>query len=213
VNSAARASIAYADHAMYIWRFPVHMLGCVAVVAVLLPLIAGLLEVRRRIRSVAGRGVVMSLAVVALVGSGAANDWLIGELNMTRGIDRVYIDPSPGLLLLPAGVVVLLVSLGHVLLRGDGNRKRTWRLVFYLAGFSFFVVNCIDTCSPGWCSGLGFPFTYFGWSDSMFSFNGETSSPFSEIGLGLNASVFGVACYLLRSLFTRGGRSLPSSAA
>jgi hypothetical protein len=154
----------------------------------------------------------LSLAVVALFGSGAATDRLIVELNMTRDMHRVYVDPSPGLLLLPAGVVCLLVSLGHVLFRGDGNRECTWRSVFYLAGFSFFVVNCIDTCSPGWCSRLGFPFTYFGWSDSTFSFNGEISSPFSEIGLALNGLGFGVACYLARSSFTRRG-SLPSSAA
>jgi hypothetical protein len=191
------------------------MFGPVVVVAALLPLVSGLLHVRRKIGSVVGKAVAVSLVVVALIGSPFVTDRLIVELNRTRGMHRMYIDPSPGLLMLPAGVVVLLILLAHVLFRGNAldYGTRNWQLAFYSAGFSFLVANCIDTCSPGWCSRLGFPFTYFGWSDSMFSFNGEIPSPFSEIGLTLNVTVFVVACYWLRLLFIRGGRKLPSSAA
>jgi hypothetical protein len=188
----------------YVWRFPITFIACIIVVSVLLPVIGTLLRMRSRSGNGAKRAVCLALAVFALICSPAATGWIIHELARACAIRIAFVDPSPALLLLPGAVVLLLLTLGHTLISAPENDRvaRQWRFYLYAAGVTFLVLNCIDTCSPGWCSRLGFPFAYESWSDAMIDFDGRIE-PWSRTGIILNLTVFGIGCFLLRRAYLR----------
>jgi hypothetical protein len=85
-------------------------------------------------------------------------------------------------------------------------------LLFYGWLLGFTAANVVNRCSPGWCATVGFPFTWYAWSDSMLTFGDDGFGNFIDaigkaISAVLNLFTFVAVASVLMRVSIRGRRS------
>jgi hypothetical protein len=131
-------------------------------------------------------GLILVIPVLFALSFPAA-DSAIQNVSSDDSINRVWIDPSPFALGIPIIVgLPLLALLRSRFLRNDHASRGlliAWCTLVLL-------LSTVNWCAPGWCAHYGFPFSFYGWSDAMISFNGWEPSPFNAVTFVLDLAVW-----------------------
>jgi hypothetical protein len=120
-------------------------------------------------------------------------------------VSVTYVDPGlPGYLGPPLfGSFVFAV--GQWTLNGAWTSRRALR--FYLWLLVFTAANIVNTCSPGWCETVGFPFAWRSWSDAMITTGNDylmnaITAVAKTVGALLNLFTFAAAAAVFAGIRT-----------
>jgi hypothetical protein len=173
----------------YVWRIPT-LFGVMACSALLLFAagVAGSVVMRRRhsaAHKLATGAVLGLLAVLAGIAIRATAAMIARSVE----INVMYVDPGPLGYLAPIAFAAFAFAVGHRLF---GEAWTGWRAVLFygwLVGFT--AANVVNRCSPGWCATVGFPFTWYAWSDATLTLDddrvGYLIDRVETIGKGIGA--------------------------
>jgi len=177
---------------MYLGRVPLAAFGTWSSAALLVLAVTCLMNVRRARASGVWCGVFSAFVVATILISPAAVAWVLVAAQRDKGINRVFVDPSPIVLWSPSILVCVLVVANELFFprRVSPSQRDAWRFAYATIVVSFAFLNIANWCSPGWCERFGFPFAYSWWSDAILIMNGQNlSAGFSVTAIALNASV------------------------
>ncbi len=184
-----------------LWNFNLLHLIVIAVSGLAVTTANGLALIRQHGRSVIVRGVCSAAIVVTFLFIPAATTALI-ELRIDyfrqMGLGFVSVDAWPG--------YPLVALVGSVLVFATSRffRKRD-RL--YLFCFGFPLANSIWGGNPNWYGRIGFPFSWYQFSDGIISFDGFTPSPWTPLA-GIADGIIFLAILLTLLMVDRRGRPL-----
>ena len=111
--------------------------------------------------------------------------------------------------LAPVMFAAFAFAVGKRMLGGAWGGRRAVLFYGWLLGFT--AANVVNRCSPGWCVTVGFPFTWYAWSDALLTFGNDGVGYFID-GIGkvvsavLNLFTFVAVASLLMRVRV-GGRS------
>ena len=152
----------------HVWRvpfFPAVMAG----LALLLFTagVMGAVVIRRNPSVPTRRGTATILVLLAI---GSAIVLRTAATLIARSLDIDVADVEPGLLgyLVPMMFAALAFAVGNWMLEGAWTGRRA--VLFYVCFVGFTMANAINRCSPGWCTSIGFPFTFHSESDAIITF-------------------------------------------
>jgi hypothetical protein len=186
----------------HVWRVPT-LFGLMACSALLLFAagVAGSVIIRRRPSAIykVGTGVVLVLLAILTAVAIRATATLVAR---SLGINLTYVNPGPLSYLAPAAFAAFAFAVGQRMLAEAWAGRRA--LLFYGWLLGFTAANVVNRCSPGWCMAVGFPFTWYGWSDSMMTFgDGGFQNLIDAIGEVISAVLNLVTFVAVASLLMR----------
>jgi hypothetical protein len=162
----------------HVWRVPT-LFGLMACSALLL-FTAGVVRsviIRRRPSAIykVGTGAVLVLLAILTAVAIRATAALIAR---SLAINVTYVNPGPLGYLAPVLFAAFAFAVGKRML-GDAWAGRR-ALLFYGWLLGFTAANVVNRCSPGWCATVGFPFTWYAWSDVILTFGDDSFGNFID---------------------------------
>ncbi len=170
----------------HLWRIPT-LFGVMAGSALLL-FAAGVVRsaMTRRRRSISMRVGTGATLVILAISAAIAIRLTATQVAHSLGINLTQVEPGPLAYLVPVMFAAFAFALGNWVLNAAWTSRRALLFYLWLVGFTF--ANVINHCSPGWCTTIGFPFTWHSWSDATLTFaDGNVITWMTAIGQVLGA--------------------------
>jgi hypothetical protein len=148
-----------------IWRVPtVLAVAACAALALFATAVFASITIRRGCSRPRTTVLIVGLTSLAFCGAVAIRT-TASQIARTLEVNVKYVDP--GLV----GYFAPPIFAGFIFLVGNRLLGRRWigcRALLYCAWVvAFTALNVVNYCSPGWCETIGFPLTWWAWSDSM----------------------------------------------